>query len=142
VRFRVKKLHLSTGNLCVAVLNYLDARELTFHRGDRVRLKKGRKEAVAVIDTTNSEKVVPRGSIGLMDEVDNRLRIHTGYVEVMHEPLPGSVELIKKKLDGKTLTYNDYVEVIHDILYNKLTSLELAYFVSGIYLNRINNSLS
>jgi len=137
VKFRVKKLYLSTGDLCVAVLNYLDARELTFHRGDRIRLKKGRKEAIAIIDTTNSEKVVARGYIGLMDESVKKLKISNGHIEVLPEPVPGSVELIRKKLDGKRLCYNEYVEIIHDILYNKLTPLEIAYFVSGIYVHRM-----
>ncbi len=138
MRFKVKKLHVSTGDLNVAVLNYLDARELTFHRGDRIRLKKGRKEAIAIIDTTNSEKVVPRGSIGLMDELLSYLKIYKGIVEVLPEPVPGSIELIKKKLDGKRLCYNEYVEIIHDILYNKLTPLETAYFISGIYTHKMS----
>jgi len=138
VKFRVKKLHVSTGDLNIAVLNYLDARELTFHRGDRIRLKKARKEAIAIIDTTNSEKVVPRGSIGLMDELTRYLDIEKGYIEAIHEPAPSSIELIKKKLDGKKLSYNEYVEIIHDILYNKLTPLETAYLVSGIYVHKMS----
>ena len=118
MRLKVKKLHVSTGDICVAVLNYLDAAEFTFHRGDRIRLKKGRKEAVVIVDTTNSEKVVPRSSIGLMDESICTLGIDKGDVEILHEPAPNSIELIKKKLDGKKLNYNDYVEIVHDILYN------------------------
>lgn len=138
MRLKVKKLHVSTGDICVAVLNYLDAAEFTFHRGDRIRLKKGRKEAVVIVDTTNSEKVVPRSSIGLMDESICTLGIDKGDVEILHEPAPNSIELIKKKLDGKKLNYNDYVEIVHDILYNKLTSLEIAYFVAATYTNKIS----
>ncbi|MFH1387694.1 MAG: hypothetical protein ABIG88_00085 [Patescibacteria group bacterium] len=129
---------MSTGTLNVAVLNYLDARELTFHRGDRIRLRRGKIEAVAIVDTTNSQRVVPKGSIGLMDESLACLGRCDKYIEIMAEPPPGSVDLIRKKLNGKILTYNEYVEIVHDIVYNKLTSEEIAYFVSGVYLNNLS----
>ncbi len=138
MKFKVKKLFLSTGDVNVVVLNYHDAEELTFHRGDRVRLKKKRKETIAIIDTTDSSKVVPQGYIGLMDEPAKALGISKGNIEAFPEPVPGSVDLIKKKLDGEKLCYNEYVEIIHDILYNKLTSLEIAYFVSAVYFHKMS----
>jgi putative thymidine phosphorylase len=138
VNFKVKPLHVSTGNPNVIVLNYQDARELTFHRGDRIRIKEGRNEAVAVVDTTNSEKVVPRGCVGLMDETKQCLNFCKEYVELIPEPLPSSIEFIKKKLQGKRLTFNEYYDIIEDIVKNKLTAQEIAYFISACYTNPLN----
>ncbi len=138
MKFEVKKLSLSTGDINIAVLNYKDAEELTFHRGDRVRLKKKRKETIAIIDTTDSSKIVPRGHIGLMDEPAKALGVSKGKIKAFPEPVPSSVDLIKKKLDGEKLCYNEFVEIIHDILYNKLTSLEIAYFVSAVYFHKMD----
>ncbi len=136
MKFKVKKLYLSTGHINVAVLNYLDAREFNFHRGDRIRLKNGKDEAVAIIDTTNSDFVVPKGTIGLMDESITCLgKKCIKCIDAYPEPSPGSVELIKNKLNKKILSYNDYVEIIHDIVYNKLTAQEIAFFISALYIN-------
>jgi AMP phosphorylase len=134
MRFKVQDVDIRTGGTLVAILNRKDANMLDLHTGDRLRITKGNKAAVAVLDIAESGRAVKRGSIGLMEEVLAKLKAKQGSsVNISLEEKPKSIALIKKKLDGGKLSAEDMDTIIHDIVNNKLTSVEITYFVAAGY---------
>lgn len=49
-----------------------------------------------------------------------------------------SLDYIKAKLDGKKLTENEFQLICRDIVDGNLNDAELAFFVSGCYINQLN----
>ncbi len=127
-------MDIATGGPLIAILNQHDAAFLDLHPADRILLRKGKLETIAVVDYAESEKAVPRGQIGLFEEVLDRL--HAGnrdMVDVVMEKKPESIRYIKKKLDGKELLPNEIHQIISDVVHGKLTDIELTYYVAGNY---------
>jgi putative thymidine phosphorylase len=131
---KVKDMDIATGSTLVAIINMHDAKKLDLFALDRIRLKKGRKEVVVIVDIGESIKAVPEGQIGLFEEVLDELGCRNGaIVQIFHEEKPKSVEYIKNKLDGKQLTKEQINDIVHDIVNNKLGAIEITFFVSGCY---------
>ena len=132
----VKKIDISTGDVLVGALNRYDAKKLDLHALDRIKIKKGHKVETIVVDI--SSKLVPRGKIGLFKEVMDSLKLHDGeIIEITPTRKPFSLDYIKKKLDGVVLTKEEIEQIVRDIVYNKLSDVELAYFVSACYANEL-----
>lgn len=134
MRFKVQDVDIATGGTLVAILHWKDAHMLDLHHGDRLRITRGNKSTVAVLDISESGKVVKRGRIGLMEEVLAKLGAKQGAnVAISLEEKPRSIAMIKKKLNGKKLSPDEMDTIIHDIVDNKLTSVEITYFVAAGY---------
>ncbi len=136
MKLKVKDIDISSGGPLVAVVNYKDAALLDLHVMDRIKLKKGSKIETVVVDIAQSSKVVPRGRIGVFEEVIDSLKLKnndTVDISVARKPL--SIDYIKKKLDGQKLSKNEIDQIVWDIVHNKLSAVELAYFVAACYTN-------
>ncbi|MBW2980100.1 AMP phosphorylase [Candidatus Woesearchaeota archaeon] len=134
MNLKVKDMDIATGGPLIAILNQKDARKLDLYVLDRVKIKKGRKIETAVVDIAESEKAVPRGRLGVFEEVIDSLGIKDkDEVEISIARKPLSLKIIKKKLDGETLTKKEIHQVIWDIVHNKLNDIELTYFISACY---------
>ena len=139
MELRVKDLAIATGNPLIAIINYIDAQKLDLHHADRIRIKKGKKEIVAMIDITDSNEFVLPGEIGLFKEVYEKLRVDDyEIVTIKIEEKPKSLHYIKKKLKGKTLNEQEIRAIINDVIEDKLTEVELAFFVAGSYVHELN----
>ncbi|MBD3164671.1 AMP phosphorylase [Candidatus Woesearchaeota archaeon] len=134
MKLRAKNLEISTGGPLVVVLNEEDAKKLDLHASDRVKIEKGRKIETAVVDLSRDSP--QKGTIGLMNEVSASLGLKNGsLVRIIPARKPVSLEYIKKKLDGKHLNKSEIKQVIWDIVHNKLSDIELTYFISACYCN-------
>ena len=51
---------------------------------------------------------------------------------------PLSIDFIKRKLDGFKLSEKEIDQIVWDIVHNKLTSVELTYFVAACYSNELD----
>src|SRR3989338_5578216 len=101
MKLKVKDVNLSTGGSLIAILNESDARKLDLSGGERVRIRRLRKneEVIAVINI--SSKGVDVGEIGLFEEVLKYLDVVEGNsVDVDLAKFPISLDHIKEKLDG------------------------------------------
>ncbi|MFC1742207.1 AMP phosphorylase [Nanoarchaeota archaeon] len=135
MKFKVQDVDITTGGTLVAIMNRNDAGMLDLHTGDRLRITRGMNSAIAVLDIAESEKVVRRGYLGLMEEVLSKLGARQGSnVHISLEEKPKSIALIKKKLNGKRLSDNELFTIVDDIVKNKLTSVEITYFVAAGYV--------
>jgi putative thymidine phosphorylase len=133
-KFKVKDMNIATGGVLVSILNRRDAERLDIHTLDRLKVMKGNKIETTVVDIAESSKAVPPGKIGLFDEVADSLKAKDGdSVNIMLARKPVSLDYIKKKLDGFKLTKPEIDQIVWDIVHNKLTGIELTYFVSAAY---------
>ncbi len=140
MKFIVKDMDIATGGALVVTLNEKDAALLDLHHMDRVLVKKGRKKAVAIVDIAESEKAVPVGMAGLFEEVLGSLEaVDRDEIEISIEKKPESVSLIRKKMDGKTLTTEEISEITKDIVENNLTDVELAGYITANYIRGMSN---
>src|SRR3989344_2426300 len=136
MKLKVKDIDISSGGPLIAVVNHEDAAMLDLHVMDRIKIKKGHKIETVVVDIAQSKKVVPKGKIGVFEEVINSLGLKNNdsvQIEVARKPL--SLEFIRKKLDGQKLSEKEIDQIVWDIVHNKLSSVELTYFVAACYTN-------
>ena len=101
----VEDVDLSTGGPLIAVIHEEDAEKLGVFALDRIRIKKGKKEVVAIVNISESRdrsikgKGVRSGEVGLFEEVLDILKVKDGeVVNVEYESIPKSLQYIKKKL--------------------------------------------
>lgn len=138
IPLKAKQIEISTGEILVALMNEHDARKLDLYKGDRIKIKNKNKETIAIIDTTKSKKMVPYGSIGLFTEVFDDLNVKEDQIlNISPEDKPRSIKYIKKKLKGEKLDYNEIHHIVKDIVENKLTEIELTYFVASTYIHEL-----
>jgi putative thymidine phosphorylase len=130
----VNDIDIATGGPAVAIINAVDAARLDLHAEDRVKLKKGRKEATVILDVAESKKTVAPGHIGLFEEPLKLLGAkHHSKVELFLKEKPAAVQYIRKKLDGKELSSSELIEIIREVVHNNLSSVELTHFVAACY---------
>lgn len=137
---KAKVLQLLAGRP-IAIVHEDTAKWLNLHVGERVRIKRynQKQEIVAPIDITGGTTILDREEIALSQEIIQELRLRNKeIVEISPALRPLSIDYIKKKLKGETLTFTEIFAIISDIVNNKLTEAEVAYFVSGVYLNGMN----
>ena len=136
MKLRVKDLDISSGGPLIGVVNQKDAEVLDIQVMDRIKIKKGKRLETIVADLTQNNRVVPVGRIGLFDEVIESLKLKKNErVEISIARKPLSIDYIKKKLDGEKLSKEEINQIVWDIVHNKLSSVELTYFVAACYTN-------
>lgn len=136
MRLKVKDLDITTGGPLVVVLNAEDAKKLDLHVLDRIKIKRGKKIETVVVDIAKTGKTVRKGYIGILEEVLESLKIkHNDIVKIIPARKPLSLEFIRKKLDGKNLDQKEIDQIVWDITHNKLSQIELTYFVAACYTN-------
>ncbi|MBR9699027.1 AMP phosphorylase [Candidatus Woesearchaeota archaeon] len=134
MKLRVKHLKTETGGPLVAIINEKDAEVLDLHAADRIKIFYNGQIETAVIDIT--ESLIPKGFIGVYDEVLASLKLkNKDVVRIRLAKKPLSIDYIKKKLDGEHLTKKEIDQLVWDIVHNKLSQVELTFFVAGSYCN-------
>lgn len=141
MKLKVKDMDIATGGILIAILNHDTARQLDLYPEDRIRIRKGKRETIAVVDISENDKVIGKGSIGLFEEVLDKLNLKDGdEVLIDLQKKPVSLNAIKKKLDGAKLNKDETYSIIKDVVTNQLTDTELAYFVAACYTNGMSLS--
>lgn len=127
-----------TSGAKIAVLNEREAHENDLYASHRVLLKSGNKEAIAIIDI--SSDLVGRGEVGLFSEVATELGADDGaQIEVIHLKRPASIEYIKKKMDGKSLSRQEIDAIMRELMENQLSEAELASFITSVYIRGMSD---
>ncbi|MBI2565337.1 AMP phosphorylase [Candidatus Woesearchaeota archaeon] len=130
----VKDVDIAAGGVYVVLLNQKDAELLDLHHMDRVVVQHNSKKIVAVLNIGESNKPVSPGRIGLFEEVISALKVKNGdTVSVSLARKPNSIVAIRKKLDGRELSYEDTLLIVKDIVNDRLTSIELTSYVAANY---------
>jgi AMP phosphorylase len=137
LNMNVRILDLDAGGKTIAVLNNRDAEELGVHSLDRVIITSEKDSLTAVVNT--SEKSVPPGVIAVFDEVTEELNLRAGQsVGVRARGPLESKKYIRHKMEGTELTPEEITEIITDVVERNLNDLELASFVTAIYMEGLS----
>ena len=134
MKLKVKPVGSSAGGPYIAIMNRRDADKLDLDPGDRINIRKGKKNLVAILNI--SDNVLKKGYIGFYVEIVKKLKVNSEdnvLVSVANRPV--SLQFIKDKLDGRMLTKSEIDSIINDVINNNLSEVELTYFVSGAYIN-------
>jgi anaerobic selenocysteine-containing dehydrogenase len=99
MKLKVRKMEISTGDVRIALLNEDDAEKLDLFRGDRIKIRSNKNETIAVVDTTASNKLVPKKSIGLFTETAQNIKIKNG--ERVYVTLTKICILYQEKTEGR-----------------------------------------
>jgi len=135
---KVKALYLLAGKP-VAILHEETARKLNLRVSDRIRIKNKGRKIVAPIDIVSKKTVLNRNEIALSQEIMQALNLkRSALIEINPALKPLSTNYILKKLHCKELSYTEIYSIISGIINNELTEAEIAYYVSGVYLNGMN----
>ncbi len=139
MKFKVKDLDLATGGPHIAALHKKDARHIDSRSGDRIIVKYGKKEVTCILDIAESKRELAPGSIGLFEEVLDKLKVKNGsIVELKFTGKPESVNHIREKLFGKQLCYEQLFHIADDITNDRLTEIEKTYFVSACFAHGLS----
>lgn len=139
MKFKVHDMNIAAGGTYIVVLHKKDARHIDSRSGDRILVKHGKHELVCILDIAESKKEVPEGSIGLFEEVLDKLNLrHGAIVEVKFAGKPESVDHIRNKLFGKRLNYDELFHIVDDITNDRLTEVEKTYFVSACFAHGLS----
>ena len=136
MQFKAKIFEIEQGQNEV-VLNENRAKELGIEIFERVLLKTRGKEIVAIVDF--SERMVKEDEMALFDEVAHALEARNDELITLETlQRPASLDYIKKKLDGFALSAEEIEKIIRDVNDEKLSSTELAAFITAIYTRGFN----
>ena len=139
MKLRAKDIDISSGGPLIVVLNHKDAQKLDLHVMDRLKVRKGSRLETVVVDIAESDKIIPKGKIGIFEEVIKSLKLkNNDKIDVEPARKPLSINYIKKKLDGEKLSKKEIDQIVFDIVHNKLSTIELAYFVAACYTNAMS----
>lgn len=137
---RARSVDIDTGgDSRIVLLRGHDAATFGINPGDRLQLRIGRKTIIAVADITHHS--LEHGEIGFFTDIWRNLKIkRRAVVTIDLISRPQSVQAIKKKLLGETLTEKEVRSIIEDIVSRRLGSIETTYFVSSGYVKPYSES--
>ncbi len=139
---KIKRIEARTGNL-ISMLNQKDAKKLGIFSGERVEIDYNGKTIVTIADVTTNNKIIPEGEIGIFEDVFDKYDIDENInVDVHLASLPESIQYVREKLDGKKLNEEKIFSIVESIVSHKLTDVETTYFLSGSYINGIDDEES
>jgi len=132
MRLKVKNLNWYAGHP-VVILNEKTAKKLNVFVNDRVAIKNSKK-IYAIVDIFS--KLVKKDEVGLSYEISKILQVKNKIdVEVSASEISDASFLIKKKMNGTTLSQEELNFLISEIVHNSLNEAEIAFFTAAEKLN-------
>ncbi|MFB6088848.1 MAG: AMP phosphorylase [Candidatus Aenigmatarchaeota archaeon] len=137
MKLKALSLDLEAGGKLIVVLNKDTAEDMSLHALDRVKLEYDDQEITAIMDI--AEKTVSRDEVGLYRDVYSELDIEEGSeIEVRDAKPPESVEYIKEKVSGRSLSHSKVRSIVRDVVDGNLSDVELTSFVTSLDLNGVS----
>jgi AMP phosphorylase len=134
----VELLPIITGGSRIALLSEESASSLGVHSSDRIRIKYGNQELIAIANI--AEFFSPK-RIGFYDETAKALGVKEDEtVSVQLAPLPESLFNVRAKLHGERLRENDIVTIVRDVVERHLSTAEIAAFLTALSIHGLSSS--
>ncbi len=136
MKLQIKRLNLVAGKP-VCMIHEKTAKKISLHVANRVCIEKKGKKIISVVDTASG--ILNLHEVAVSEEIIQILGVNDKeIVDVKITGRPASIDFIKKKLDGITLSKEEIYEIINDIANNTLTEVEVAFFISAVYKSEMN----
>lgn len=132
--FKVRKVDVETDGQKGIYLRLEDAKKHNINVGDRVEIRWRGGSVVAVVNLCRW--MVSHGEMGISRELWKK-KIGD-QVKIKPLPQPSSVGCIRKRLMGVPLKKGEIRQIVFDLMKNRLSSVEAAYFVASAYVQRLS----
>ena len=84
----------------------------------------------AVLNVVDDERIVAPGELGLAEQAFMQLNMEEEHlVCVEHAEPPGSMDAVRRKINGERLTPDDFQFITKDIIENRYSKMEMATFL-------------
>jgi len=135
INMNINYIDLETPTI-ICVVNETDAKNLGVLPDDRLIITNpiNKKYVAAVVDI--SKKNIKQGDIGISPSLKKELELD-GHkiVKVERAEKPNSFNYIKRKIEGKQLTFEEIKEFVDDVKHNRLSTIELTSFITAVKIN-------
>ena len=132
MEFKVKLLGIRAGGKQIVVMDDADASSLGIHSSDRVEITYKKQNLIAIANVATD---FPQKTLGIYEEVQDKLKAQTGEtVNVRPAQRPESLGYIRDKLMGRRLAAPEIKSIILDVVERHLSDVELAAFVTSLYI--------
>jgi len=133
MEFKVKLLGIRAGGKQIIVLDDEYASLMGIHSSDRVEVKYKKQNIIAIANVATD---FPKKTLGIYEEVQNKLKAQDGeIVQVRPAERPESLGYIRNKLNGRRLRAQEINMIIMDVVERHLSDVELASFVTSLYIH-------
>ncbi len=129
MRFKIKVIRISAGKPII-FLHESSAKKIGVHLGDRVIVKKNQNSMVLIAVVDFAKGLIKENEAGLSEELSKSLNESNGYIEVVPSGSAESSSILKGETVCKEYSQEDLDKIIKDVVENRLTEAEIAYFVS------------
>jgi thymidine phosphorylase len=133
-KLKVRRIALDTGRENVAVISRHSRalRPEVFRGFSRVELGNGTRSMLATLLITDDDTLVGAEELGLSEPAFRRFACPTGtLVSVSPTKPPKSLEAVRSKILGHTLSAEDIAAIIRDIAGFRYSDMEIAAFLVG-----------
>lgn len=138
-----RKLDINSGDELIGIIHEADADQygVGLNTGDRVEISWNGLQEPLIITIDTTETLVREGEIGLYEDIwqDHSLD-NKEVVTIKLLDQTDSLPIIRKKLLGEELNYDDLSTVMTDIANGKLNDILTAYFISSGYSPGFNQN--
>lgn len=136
--FKAKKLDITTGDVAVGVITNKQALQMGILPGDRVVIDHKGRQIIATIDISST--LVREGELGLFQDICAEYSVKSGdSLGVQLLSRPASIEAIRERMLGHKLTEEQVKTIITDVVEERLSDIELTYFVASSFFNKDND---
>ncbi len=123
----------------IIILHEQDAEENEIHEGYRVVLKYGKERHVAIVNLSST--IVRKGEIGIFRDMAGLLKVGEGRkITILHMERPASLEYIKLKMDGESLSEEKVKTIVDDLMRNRLAEPDIAMWISAMYMRGMDEN--
>lgn len=127
VKLKARIIDLEVGKRMV-ILHEKDAQEIGTLAHDWVKITSGKQRTVAFVDTTRT--YLNEGEIGIFRDVLEEFKVREGArVHVSSAQPLESTKFIRKRIDGKSLSRDEYYSIIRDVVNHRLSEVQIAAFL-------------
>jgi AMP phosphorylase len=131
--FKVWLLGIRSGGKQIIVIDNEDASLLGIYSSDRVEVTYKGKHIIAIANVASD---FPKKTLGIYEEVQDKLKVQEGeMVTVRPAERPESIGYIRDKLGGRRLRAQEIKTIISDVVERHLSDVELASFVTSLYIH-------
>lgn len=127
MRLKLKSLKISTGKP-VIFLHKSSAKKIGIHTGDRVAIKRNGDTLIAVVDLV--EGLIKKNEAAISEELISSIKNNKGFIDVLPSEIAESSSILQNQNGCREYSQKDLEKIMSDIVKNKLTEAEIAYFVS------------
>jgi len=137
MKLKAKLLDIQAGR-SITILDNETASFLGLHSSDRVKITYKNEQIVAIVNIAGN---FPNDYLGLYEETSRKLGVKTGeIVEVESAEIPEALSYVQAKVRGERLHEKELNIVVKDVVTGHLSDIELASFVTALFIHRLSMS--